>query len=99
MPAMAGVLLPDGSHPYLTNQWREYSGLSVAETDSEGLRRSVHPEDIDSQVEKFRSSAAARKPFENEGRQGRAIGGEYCWFLVRIAPLCHEPANILKCHY
>src|ERR1700736_3162634 len=41
MPAMAGVLLPDGSHPYLTNQWREYSGLSVAETDSEGWRRAV----------------------------------------------------------
>jgi PAS domain-containing protein len=28
MPAMAGVLLPNGSHTYLTNQWREYSGLS-----------------------------------------------------------------------
>jgi PAS domain-containing protein len=47
MPAIAGVLLPDGSHPYLTNPWQEYTGLSVAETDSEGWRRVVHPEDID----------------------------------------------------
>jgi len=66
MPAMAGVLLPDGSHTYLTNRWREYSGLSVAETDSGGWRRAVHPEDIDAHVEKFRAAAAARKPFATD---------------------------------
>jgi PAS domain S-box-containing protein len=99
MPAMAGVLLPDGSHPYLTNQWREYSGLSVAETDSEGWRLTVvHPEDIDSHVEKFRAAAAAKKPFENEVRLRRAVDGEYRWFLVRIAPLCDERGNIVKWH-
>ena len=99
MPAMAGVLLPDGSHPYLTNQWREYSGLSVAETDSEGWRLTVvHPDDIDSHVEKFRAAAAAKKPFENEVRLRRAVDGEYRWFLVRIAPLCDERGNIVKWH-
>ena len=98
MPAMAGVLLPDGSHTYLTNQWREYSGLSVAETDSGGWRRAVHPEDIDSHVEKFRAAAAARKPFENEVRVRRAVDGEYRWFLVRVAPLCDERGNIVKWH-
>src|SRR5258708_24971574 len=80
MPAMAGVLLPDGSHPYLTNQWQEYTGLSVGDTDSGGFRRSVHPEDIDSHVEKFRSAGTARKPFQNEVRLRTAIDGEYRWF-------------------
>src|SRR6266481_189980 len=98
MPAMAGVLLPDGSHLYLTKQWQEYSGLSLSETGSEGLRRTVHPEDIDSHVEKFRAAAAARKPFENEVRLRRAADGEYRWFLVRIAPLCDEGGNIVKWH-
>ncbi|HZC35007.1 MAG TPA: PAS domain-containing protein, partial [Chthoniobacterales bacterium] len=98
MPAMAGVLLPDGSHPYLTNQWREYSGLSVAETDSGGWRRAVHPEDIDSHIEKFQAAAAGRKTFENELRLRRAVDGEYRWFLVRIAPLCDERGNIVKWH-
>jgi PAS domain S-box-containing protein len=98
MPAMAGVLLPDGSHTYLTNQWREYSGLSVVDTDSGGWRRAVHPEDIDSHVEKFRAAAAARKPFENEVRLRRAVDGEYRWFLVRIAPLCDERGTIVKWH-
>src|SRR6266852_1929701 len=98
MPAMAGVLLPDGSHPYLTKQWREYSGLSVAETDSEGWRRAVHPEDIGLHVEKFRAAAAAGQPFENEVRLRRAVDGEYRWFLVRIAPLRDERGNIVKWH-
>lgn len=100
MPAMAGVLMPDGSHPYLTKQWREYSGLSVAETNFKGWRPpvAVHPEDIDSHVEKFRAAAAAGKPFENEVRLRRAADGEYRWFLVRIAPLCDERGNIVKWH-
>jgi PAS domain S-box-containing protein len=98
MPAMVGVLLPDGSHPYLTNQWQEYTGLSVAETDSEGWRRVVHPEDIDLYAKKFRAAAAARKPFENELRLRRAADGEYRWFLVRISPLCDGRGNIVKWH-
>jgi PAS domain S-box-containing protein len=98
MPAMAGVLLPDGSHPYLTNRWQEYTGLSVTETDSEGWRRVVHPEDIDLYAEKSRAAAAARKPFENELRLRRAADGEYRWFLVRISPLCDGLGNIVKWH-
>jgi PAS domain S-box-containing protein len=98
MPAMAGVLLPDGSHLYLTKQWQEYSGLSLSETGSEGLRRTVHPEDIASHVEKFRAAAAAKRPFENEVRLRRAVDGEYRWFLVRISPLCDGRGNIVKWH-
>jgi len=98
MPAMAGVLLPDGSHPYLTKQWQEYTGLSVAKTDLEGWRRVVHPEDIDLYAQKFRAAAAARKPFDNELRLRRAADGEYRWFLVRISPLCDGRGNIVKWH-
>jgi PAS domain S-box-containing protein len=98
MPAIAGVLLPDGSHPYLTNRWQEYTGLSVAETDSEGWRRVVHPEDVDLYAEKSRAAATARKPFENELRLRRAADGEYRWFLVRISPLCDGRGNIVKWH-
>jgi PAS domain S-box-containing protein len=98
MPAMAGVLLPDGSHPYLTNQWQEYTGLSVTDTDSEGWRRVVHPEDIDLYAEKSHAAAAARKPFEHELRLRRAADGEYRWFLVRISPLCDGRGNIVKWH-
>jgi PAS domain S-box-containing protein len=98
MPAMAGVLLPDGSHPYLTNQWQEYTGLSVAKTDLEGWRRVVHPEDVDLYAQNFRAAAAARKPFDNELRLRRAADGEYRWFLVRISPLCDGRGNIVKWH-
>jgi PAS domain S-box-containing protein len=98
MPAMAGVLLPDGSHPFLTNQWREYTGMSVAETDSEGPRRVVHPEDINLHIEKLRAAAAAGQPFENELRLRRAADGEYRWFLVRMKPSRDEHGNVVKWH-
>src|SRR5580700_5990033 len=98
MPAMAGVLLPDGSHPYLTKQWQEYTGLSVAKTDLEGPRRVVHPEDINLHIDKLRAAAAAGQPFENELRLRRAADGEYRWFLVRMSPLCDGRGNIVKWH-
>src|SRR5260370_39389120 len=95
---MTGAPLANGSRTSLATQSRDSGGPSPAETDSGGWRHAVHPEDIDSHVEKFRAAAAARKPFENEVRLRRAVDGEYRWFLVRIAPLCDERGNIVKWH-
>src|SRR5258708_37905261 len=76
MPAMAGVLLPDGSHPYLTKQWREDSGLSGARTDFEGLRRAVDPEDHGLHLGKIRAAAAGRQPIQKKVRMASRADGQ-----------------------
>jgi len=98
MPAIACVMLPDGTHPYLTRQWADYTGLSVQQTDREGLANVVHPEEAGSLREKVRTAMASGEAFEHELRLRRAADGEYRWFLARISPLCDERGNIVKWH-
>jgi PAS domain S-box-containing protein len=96
MPAIACVMLPDGTHPYLTRQWADYTGLSVQQTDREGLANVVHPEEAGSLREKVRTTMVSGEAFEHEVRLRRAADGEYRWFLVRATPLLDETGTPVK---
>jgi PAS domain S-box-containing protein len=96
MPAIACVMLPDGTHPHLTRQWADYTGLSVQETNHGGLANVVHPEEAASLLEKVRTAMACGKAFEHEVRLRRATDGEYRWFLVRVKPLSDNSATPIK---
>ncbi len=96
MPAIACVMLPDGTHPYLTRQWADYTGLSVQQTDREGLANVVHPEEAGSLREKVRTAMVSGEAFEHEARLRRAADGEYRWFLVRATPLLDDTGTPVK---
>jgi len=96
MPAIACVMLPDGTHPYLTRQWADYTGLSVQQTDREGLANVVHPEEAGSLREKVRIAMVSGEAFEHEVRLRRAADGEYRWFLVRATPLLDDTGTPVK---
>jgi PAS domain S-box-containing protein len=96
MPAIACVMLPDGTHPYLTRQWADYTGLSVHQTDHGGLANVVHPEEAGSLFEKVRTAMACGKAFEHEARLRRAADGEYRWFLVRAKPLSDDTGTPVR---
>src|SRR5580692_908657 len=96
MPAIACVMLPDGTHPYLTRQWGDYTGLSTQQTDREGLANVVHPEEAGSLLEKVRTATASGQAFEHEARLRRAADGEYRWFLVRATPLLDDTGTPVK---
>ncbi|HTB13614.1 MAG TPA: PAS domain-containing protein [Bryobacteraceae bacterium] len=96
MPAIACVMLPDGTHPYLTRQWADYTGLSVQQTDSEGLANVVHPEEAGALREKVRTAMVIGEAFEHEVRLRRAADGEYRWFLVRATPLLDDTGTPVK---
>ncbi len=96
MPAIACVMLPDGTHPHLTRQWADYTGLSVQETNHGGLANVVHPEEGAALLEKVRTAMACGKAFEHEVRLRRANDGEYRWFLVRVKPLSDNGGTPVK---
>ncbi len=94
MPVIAFTSLSDGSTDFVNRRWIEYTGLTAEES---GYFRSatVHPEDREAHVGKWRASLASGEPFENELRH-RGADGQYRWFLVRGVPLRDELGNILK---
>jgi PAS domain S-box-containing protein len=95
IPAMAFSARPDGSTEFVNRPWLDYTGLSEKANLGSGWQLTIHPDDFDEHLNKWRASLATGAPFENEARY-RDAHGEYRWFLVRAVPLRHEHGNVLK---
>jgi PAS domain S-box-containing protein len=95
IPAIAFTTGPDGSNVWTNRRWVEYSGLSVEKTSGSGWESTIHPDDLDEHVAKWRQSVAGGQPFESEARH-RSVKGEYRWFLVRAVPLRDDQGKTHK---
>src|SRR5258708_12524012 len=94
-PALIHTALPDGSLDFFNRRWLEYVGLSFEEIQGWKWTASIHPEDLEQFVAKWRASVESGEPFEAECRVRRA-GGEYRWLLDRKVPLRDEVGAIVK---
>jgi len=94
-PALIHTALPDGSLDFFNRRWLEYVGLSLEEIQGWKWTASIHPEDVEQFVEKWRASVESGEPFEAESRVRRA-DGEYRWFLHRKVPLRDDVGAIVK---
>jgi len=94
IPAMAWIVLPDGTLDFINQPWLDYSGLTLEEALNEPTR-TMHPDDMAGAIEKWSANLVSEEPYEYEMRLRRA-DGQYRWFLVRTVPLFDERGNILK---
>ena len=95
MPAMAFVSRPDGSSEFVSRGWIEFSGLSKEQTMGSGWAATLHPDDAEQHLAKWRACHASGDSFESEARH-RDAHGNYRWLLVRAVPLKDHQGNILK---
>ena len=95
IPAMAFTAGPDGSREFVNRRWLEFSGLTEKTILGPGQQLTVHPDDLNVHLTKWRASLATGVPFENEARYRNAHGA-YRWFLVRAVPLSDQYGTILK---
>jgi len=96
IPTCAWTARPDGHVEFVNRQWREYSGLSAADSSGSGWQTAVHPEDLDGHAANWLNSLSTGMPLEGEVRQRRAADGQYRWFMVRAVPLRDDQGKILK---
>jgi PAS domain S-box-containing protein len=95
IPAMVWIAAPDGKGTFINRAWTEYLGLSLEEILGFDWPRTVHPDDVEQFVGKWRASLATGKPLEGEIRVRRA-DGEYRCFLVRVVSARDEQGKILN---
>ena len=94
-PAFVHTALPNGDLDFFNRGWLEYLGLSI--TDLLGWRwtSTIHPEDVEELVAKWRAAIESGETFVAESRVRRA-DGKYRWLLHRKEPLRNEVGEIVK---
>jgi PAS domain S-box-containing protein len=95
IPAMAFAIGCDGSIEFVSRQWIEFSGMSAEQTTGEAWAATLHPDDREEHIAKWRVAHASGEPFENEARH-RDAQGSYRWLLVRAVPSRDEKGAIVK---
>src|SRR4051794_18439676 len=94
-PALIDTALPDGSLDFFNQRWLEYVGLPLTELLGWRWTSTIHPEDVDELLDKWRASLLSGEPFLAESRVRRA-DGEYRWFLHHKVPLRDELGKIVE---
>ena len=94
IPTMAWSILPNGKLDFVNQRWLQYTGVPFddAMKDPTGT---VHPEDLPRAMQKWKENSARNTAYDDEMPLKRA-DGQYCWFLVRTAPLRDEQGNVCK---
>jgi PAS domain S-box-containing protein len=83
LPQLVWTCLPDGRCDYLSRQWLDYTGTSVAEQlDSERLKHVIHPDDLAATAACWSAAREGRGDYDLEHRI-RGANGNYRWFKTR----------------
>src|SRR5437016_11224788 len=94
-PALIHTGRPDGYLDYFNRGWLDLIGKSLDQVCGWRWTESIHPDDVDGIVQKWRAALASGEPFEAEARV-RCADGAYHAFLHRKVPLHDEHGDIVK---
>jgi PAS domain S-box-containing protein len=95
IPMKAWSTDADGYCDFVNQRWLDYTGLSTDQIQGWGWRAAIHPNDLDSLVEHWRSCLNSGAPLNTEARM-RRFDGVYRWFLFLGNPLRERSGNIVK---
>src|SRR5262249_27272164 len=95
IPVLAFCTLADGANEFVNQRWQDYTGLSQEETSGWRWQVAVHPDDLPTVLERWRSFISSGNAGEAEGRLWRS-DGVYRWFLIRVEPLRDEMGNVVR---
>ncbi|AFZ33971.1 multi-sensor hybrid histidine kinase [Stanieria cyanosphaera PCC 7437] len=79
----------------VNQRWTEYTGLTLAQAQSQGWENLVYPEDLPSLTQHWAAALQAGTYYQAEGRMRRA-DGSYRWHLHQAVPQKNEQGQIIK---
>jgi formate hydrogenlyase transcriptional activator len=94
VPALGWSALPDGSLDYVSQRYREYTGLSLDELYGSGWKSAIHRDDIQPLENWSQELIQSREAGTTEVRL-RRFDGSYRWFLVFANPLRDESGSVI----
>lgn len=95
MPQIVWVTRPDGWNIYFNQQWMDYTGLTLEESNGHGWNKPFHPDDQQRAWDAWRQATATVGSYSLECRLRRADGA-YRWWLIRGVPWCGADGKVVK---
>jgi PAS domain S-box-containing protein len=97
MPQMVWTTDAKGELNYVSQQWIDYTGLTLDQTrDPSYAREFMHTDDIQSTQVQWSAALAAETTFQIEMRIKRVSDDTYRWFLVRGVPIRDEQGQVVQ---
>jgi PAS domain S-box-containing protein len=96
-PALIHTARPDGYLDFFNRTWLDFVGQPLKSLLGWKWTSWIHPEDVETFVQKWRESIATGERFEGAARVRRA-DGEYRWMLHHKLALRARDGGILKWH-
>ncbi len=95
IPQIVWTSDPDGALDYYNQNWFEYTGLTLEQTQGWGWEPVLHPDDLSNCLDRWTHSVATGADYEVEYRFKRH-DGVYRWHLGRALPLRDGQGRIVK---
>jgi PAS domain S-box-containing protein len=95
IPQLVWLARADGFVDYFNQRWIEYTGLKSNETLGWDWQRAIHPEDLPSTLEHWKTALATGNSVEVQYRLKRA-DGIYRWHIIRAVPLRDPKGEIVN---
>ncbi|EFH82875.1 PAS domain S-box protein [Ktedonobacter racemifer] len=98
VPQLVMVARSDGQHEYVNQRWRDYTGFTVEQTQSDlwAYLQFIHPDDREGARALSQHAQETGAMYEHEERLRNSQTGAYRWFLTRGVPVRDETGQIVK---
>ncbi|GHO73830.1 hypothetical protein KSD_16010 [Ktedonobacter sp. SOSP1-85] len=98
VPQLVWTRRPDGQFEYTNQRWRDYSGLTLeqAQSDQWAHFQFLHPDDREGNRALLQHALDTGEMYEHEQRLRNSQTGAYRWFLARAMPVRDEAGQIVK---
>ena len=96
IPQIVWTSEPDGNLDFYNQRWFDYTGMTLEETQGWGWEPVIHPDDLQTCIERWTHSFTTGAPYDVEYRFRRASDGAYRWFLGRALPVRDAAGRITK---
>jgi len=96
MPQIVYTARPDGWLDYCNQQWVDYTGLTLTQSQGWGSLVAIHPDDVQNVGDSWNRAVATGVTCELEFRLRRVSDGAYRWHLGRGVPMLDSAGRIVK---
>jgi len=86
LPQIVWTANPDGEIQYFNQRWFDYTGISSEDAQGSGWQSALHPDDLQTYLDRWYKALHTRESFEVEFRLRHASDASYHWQLSRALP-------------